>query len=58
MPSRLPFQTLDNVMMTPHVSAWTEGMLDRRWRVIADNLDRFILGQPLRHLVPRPDPAC
>ena len=57
MPSRFPFHQLDNVFMTPHVSAWTEGMLDRRWRAIADNIERYIRGEALRHLVARPDPA-
>ena len=27
LPSRRPFDGLDNVLMTPHVSGWTEGML-------------------------------
>jgi phosphoglycerate dehydrogenase-like enzyme len=48
-PSRHPFRELDNVWMTPHTSAWTTGMIDRRWSEIADNLDRLARGEPLRY---------
>jgi phosphoglycerate dehydrogenase-like enzyme len=40
MPSNLPFAELDNVIMTPHVSGWTEGMLDARAQLIAENIAR------------------
>lgn len=46
-PSQLPFHELDNVIMTPHVSGWTEGMLARRWAQIAANLDHLARGEPL-----------
>ena len=39
--------------MSPHVSAWTEAMLARRWREVADNLDRFARGLPLSNTVQR-----
>ena len=48
-PSSLPFHELDNLYMTPHTSGWTTGMIDRRWTEIADNLDRFARGEPLRN---------
>lgn len=48
-PSKHPFRELDNVWMTPHTSAWTTGMVQRRWSEIADNLDRLARGEPLRH---------
>ncbi len=54
-PSKHPFQTLPNVIMTPHSSAWTAGMLDRRWSQIADNLDRLQRGEPLINVVARVD---
>ena len=53
-PSRYPFSELSNVLMTPHVAAWTEGMLSRRWKMIAENLDRFASGAPLENVVRRP----
>ncbi len=46
-PSRHPFHELDNVVMTPHGSGWTEGLMARRFAVIADNLERLAAGQPL-----------
>ena len=48
-PSKYPFHELDNVWMTPHIAAWTTGMVERRWSEIADNLDRLARGAPLMH---------
>ena len=50
-PSRHPFHELDNVVMTPHGSGWTEGLMTRRFTVIADNLERLVAGQPLLNQV-------
>jgi phosphoglycerate dehydrogenase-like enzyme len=49
--SRFPFHTLDNVMMTPHSSGWTEQMMDRRWDMIIANLGALWRGEPLRNVV-------
>jgi len=49
-PSRFPFQKLDNIIMSPHNSAWTAEMSDRRWVFVADNLDRLARGEPLRNI--------
>lgn len=46
MPSTQPFHDLPNVIMTPHISGWTEGMLDARARLIADNIARIARGEP------------
>jgi len=46
-PSKHPFHTLDNVIMTPHASGWSAGLLTRRARVIAANLDRLARGEAL-----------
>jgi phosphoglycerate dehydrogenase-like enzyme len=46
-PSRHTFHELDNVIMTPHCSGWTEGLMERRFAVIADNIERLRNGQPL-----------
>ena len=50
-PSRHPFHELPDVIMTPHCSAWTEGMVKRRGADAARNIDRFIRGEPLLHIV-------
>jgi phosphoglycerate dehydrogenase-like enzyme len=44
-PASLPFGELDNVIMTPHVSGWTVGMLDARAHVIAENIARIARGE-------------
>jgi phosphoglycerate dehydrogenase-like enzyme len=46
LPARRPFHELPNVLMTPHVSGWTEGMMDARARVIAENIGRAGRGEP------------
>jgi len=45
--SRHPFHELPNVVLTPHNSGWTEGTGRRRLAEIADNLNRFVRGEPL-----------
>jgi phosphoglycerate dehydrogenase-like enzyme len=50
-PSRHPFHELPNVIMTPHCSGWTEGMVARRWAEIAGNINRFVRGEPLKNVV-------
>jgi phosphoglycerate dehydrogenase-like enzyme len=50
-PSHHPFATLPNVIMTPHCSGWTDGLLERRFAVIADNIERLQAGGRLRHRV-------
>ena len=45
-PARQPFQELANVLLTPHVSGWTEGMLRARAEVIALNIGRAARGEP------------
>jgi phosphoglycerate dehydrogenase-like enzyme len=54
-PSTEPFHTLTNVIMTPHVSGWTEGMLDARVNLIAENIERTAKGEPPRNAVATPD---
>jgi phosphoglycerate dehydrogenase-like enzyme len=46
-PSRLDFAGLDNLVMTPHMSGWTEGTVRRRQQTLADNITRLAQGQPL-----------
>jgi phosphoglycerate dehydrogenase-like enzyme len=50
-PSRHPFHELPNVIMTPHCSAWTDGMARRRGADAARNIDRFVRGEKLLHVV-------
>lgn len=51
-PAHQPFHELPNVLMTPHVSGWTDGMLKTRARLITENIHRAALGQPPVNLIP------
>jgi len=46
VPATQPFHELSNVIMTPHISGWTEGMLDARATLIATNIERTARGEP------------
>jgi phosphoglycerate dehydrogenase-like enzyme len=46
LPARQPFHELPNVLMTPHVSGWTDGMLNARAVLIAENIARTSRGEP------------
>ena len=50
-PSRFPFHTLPNVIVTPHTAAWTRGMVERRVSQMAANINRHARGEPLANLV-------
>jgi phosphoglycerate dehydrogenase-like enzyme len=50
-PSRHPFHELPNIIMTPHCSGWTKGMVARRWAEVAGNINRFVRGEPLENIV-------
>ena len=50
-PATRPFHELPNVLMTPHVSGWTDGMIDTRARLIVENIRRVALGETLLNLV-------
>jgi len=51
-PAHQPFHELPNVLMTPHVSGWTDGMVEARAQRIADNIHRAARGEPPVHLIP------
>ncbi|SAK75761.1 D-isomer specific 2-hydroxyacid dehydrogenase [Caballeronia hypogeia] len=50
-PSRYPFAELPNVSMTPHISGWSRGLLDRRYREIAENIRRLKQGDALANVI-------
>lgn len=51
LPGRLPFHELDNIVMTPHMSAWTNGTVRRRQETMAENIHRLERGAPLMNVV-------
>jgi phosphoglycerate dehydrogenase-like enzyme len=50
-PATRPFHELPNVLMTPHVSGWTDGMLEARAKLIAENIRRVAHGEIPLNLV-------
>jgi phosphoglycerate dehydrogenase-like enzyme len=50
-PGHRPFHELPNVIMSPHASGCTDKLLDRRWLVMTENLQRLAAGQALRNVV-------
>jgi phosphoglycerate dehydrogenase-like enzyme len=53
-PATQPFHELGCVIMTPHISGWTEGMLTARAGLIAENIRRTGRGEPPLNAI---DPA-
>lgn len=51
MPADYAFWELDNVLMTPHLSSMTTGMIQRRFESCARNIDCFARGTPLQNVV-------
>ncbi|MDE0941448.1 MAG: 2-hydroxyacid dehydrogenase [Alphaproteobacteria bacterium] len=50
-PSRQPFHELENVLMTPHISGWSEGQQIRRWDKTGDNLEALLTGSDLINVI-------
>jgi phosphoglycerate dehydrogenase-like enzyme len=50
-PATRPFHELPNVMMTPHISGWTDGMIEARAKLIAENIRRISCGETPLNLV-------
>ncbi len=56
-PSRFRFEELPNAVCTPHSSAWTTSLPERRYAFIARNIARLQSGEPLLNVVRAPAPA-
>jgi len=56
-PADLPFAALSNLLMTPHMSGWTNGTIARRQRTIADNIRRYLAGAPCSNVVRAANPT-
>ena len=50
-PSRQPYHELDNVLMTPHISGWSEGQQQRRWAKTGDNIEALLTGGELINVI-------
>lgn len=50
-PSSLPFASLPNLVMTPHMSGWTTGTIRRRQAAMAANIGRLSRGERCEDIV-------
>ena len=51
LPPESPLWSLDNVLITPHVSATTTHFWRRETDLIVENIERYLAGRPLRNAV-------
>lgn len=51
LPSDHPFWRLPNVVVTPHVSAYSHHFWERETALVVENLRRFLAGEPLVNVV-------
>jgi len=51
LPPDSPFWSLDNLLITPHTAAVTERLWERHYKLIVENMKRFLAGQPLLNQV-------
>jgi len=51
LPKESPIWDLENVILTPHMSGANRGYMDKACALFADNLRRFVAGQPLLNAV-------
>ena len=51
LPPNHPLWTLPNCLITPHVGGATSAFTPRIKALVADNLQRYVIGEPLRNVV-------
>ena len=50
-PSNLPFEQLDNVILSAHESASAPEQVERRWKFVAENICRATEGETPKNIV-------
>ena len=50
-PSKYPLHQLDNVTLSPHSSAWSHQLWDRRFKFICENLENLYNNRRLKNIV-------
>jgi phosphoglycerate dehydrogenase-like enzyme len=51
LPRDHPLWTMPNLLLTPHVAGSVRGLLPRAYRLVGDQLRRFVAGEPLENVV-------
>jgi phosphoglycerate dehydrogenase-like enzyme len=51
LPDGHPLWKMDGVLITPHIAGSVEGAYDRAWRLVAEQVRRYLSGEPLKNVV-------
>ncbi len=51
LPADHPLWSAPGVLITPHVAGTSEHFIERAWALVADQLRRYMAGEPLRNVV-------
>jgi phosphoglycerate dehydrogenase-like enzyme len=51
LPDGHPLWEMDGVLITPHIGGSVAGAYDRAWRLVADQVRRYVNGEPLLNVV-------
>ena len=51
LPDGHPLWKMDGVLITPHIAGLVTALYDRAWRLVADQLRRYLNDEPLRNVV-------
>jgi phosphoglycerate dehydrogenase-like enzyme len=51
LPDGHPLWRMDGVLITPHIAGSVEGAYDRAWRLVAEQVRRYLSGEPLKNVV-------
>jgi phosphoglycerate dehydrogenase-like enzyme len=51
LPADHPLWTMPNLLLTPHVAGSVRGLLPRAYRLVGEQVQRYVAGQPLENVV-------
>jgi len=51
LPDGHPLWKMDGVLITPHIAGSVAGAYERAWRLVADQVRRYVTGEPLLNIV-------
>jgi len=51
LPADHPLWTMPNLLLTPHVAGSVRGLLPRAYRLVGEQVHRYVAGQPLENVV-------
>jgi phosphoglycerate dehydrogenase-like enzyme len=51
LPDGHPLWKMEGVLITPHIAGSVAGAYERAWRLVADQVGRYVRGEPLLNVV-------